>query len=622
MTPELREKLNTLPDSPGCYLMKGRGEILYVGKAINLKNRVRQYFGSPHGHSPKVRAMVERIDDFDIVLVEGELEALMLECNLIKRHRPYYNILLRDDKQYPYVAVDLSEPFPRLQIRRRMEDEGLRYFGPFKSATVIRELLDVARLVWPVRVCTKRLDPGKALRPCVHSQAGRCLAPCAGGLSPEGYRDLLDKVMDFLSGRTEPLVARLKERMQEAARQLNYEQAAQYRDYIARVEEILQPQQASGAKGIRQDVLAAAPDGPDVLVECLSIREGKLVGAASYTMPRAADEPMGEVLTGFILQHYEGEVPRELLLPCPLPEAETLALLLKESFGHRVLLTVPKRGDKKRLLALAEKNLQDVLAKRARKLSRTVSACEELAKALGLASRPRRIEGYDISNTQGAQSVASMVVMIDGVIQPAQYRHFRIKTVTGANDFASMHEVITRRLSRGLRERQDRLDQGLDPAGGSFSHLPDLILIDGGAGQLAFARDAMKGLGLDIPMFGLAKRLEEIILPEQEESILLDRRSDALHLIQRLRDEAHRFGIAHHRKLRARKSAASVLDGIPGVGPVRKKALLKHFKTIEELKNADQEQLSAVEGVGPGLARVIAGYFRENAPGGGSSGRP
>ena len=276
----------------------------------------------------------------------------------------------------------------------------------------------------------------------------------------------------------------------------------------------------------------------------------------------------------------------------------------------------------KELLALAEKNLQDVLAKRARKLSRTVGACEELAKALGLASRPRRIEGYDISNTQGAQSVASMVVMIDGVIQPAQYRHFRIKTVTGANDFASMHEVITRRLSRGLRERQDRLDQGLDPAGGSFSHLPDLILIDGGAGQLAFARDAMKGLGLDIPMFGLAKRLEEIILPEQEESILLDRRSDALHLIQRLRDEAHRFGIAHHRKLRARKSAASVLDGIPGVGPVRKKALLKHFKTIEELKKADQEQLSAVEGVGPGLARVIAGYFRENAPGGGSSGRP
>lgn len=375
MTPELREKLNTLPDSPGCYLMKGRGEILYVGKAINLKNRVRQYFGSPHGHSPKVRAMVERIDDFDIVLVEGELEALMLECNLIKRHRPYYNILLRDDKQYPYVAVDLSEPFPRLQIRRRMEDEGFRYFGPFKSATVIRELLDVARLVWPVRVCTKRLDPGKALRPCVHSQAGRCLAPCTGGLSPEGYRDLLDKVMDFLSGRTEPLTARLKERMQEAARQLNYEQAAQYRDYIARVEEILQPQQASGGKGIRQDVLAAAPDGPDVLVECLSIREGKLVGAASYTMPRAADEPMGEVLTGFILQHYEGEVPRELLLPCPLPEAETLALLLKESFGHRVLLTVPKRGDKKRLLALAEKNLQDVLAKRARKLSRTVGAC-------------------------------------------------------------------------------------------------------------------------------------------------------------------------------------------------------------------------------------------------------
>ena len=613
MTPELQFKLDRLPDSPGCYLMKSQGEIIYVGKAKNLKNRVRQYFQSSRGHTPKVRAMVEKIDDFDIVLVSGELEALMLECNLIKLHRPYYNILLKDDKQYPYIAIDLNEPFPRVRLKRQAQRDGLRYFGPYKSASVVREVLDVVRMVFPIRSCDKALDPDKPLRPCVHHQVGQCLAPCAGKVSQQDYLDLIRQVMDFLSGRYEPVLKQLKERMDQAAAQMNYERAAVYRDRIRAVEDMMQRQRASTPQQVDQDVLATSPEGFDALVECLSVREGKLIDAQTYTLPRSGDEAPGEVLTSFLLQHYAQEIPREILLPCPLPEQDTLAQLLSEAAGRRVHLHVPERGEKKRLVDLAAKNLSDAIDKRAQRLARsyarTLGACEELALAIGMDKAPRRIEGYDISNTQGILSVASMVVAIDGVCQPREYRHFRIKTVEGANDFASMHEVITRRLRHGLTEAQERRDQGLPPQGGKFSDLPDLILIDGGAIQLAFAQDAMHALGLDIPMFGLAKRLEEIVLPGEKESILLDRHSEALHLIQRLRDEAHRFGITHHRKLRAHAAITSCLDDIPGIGPEKKKALLKHFKTVEALRQAPPESLTQVAGIGPALAQSIYAHL-------------
>ncbi|MEG0935482.1 MAG: excinuclease ABC subunit UvrC [Clostridia bacterium] len=614
MTQGLQFKIDHLPESPGCYIMRSEGEVIYVGKAVNLKNRVRQYFQSSRGHTPKVRAMVARIDDFDTVLVNGELEALILECNLIKRYRPFYNILLKDDKQYPYIAIDLSEPFPRMQLRRKVEKDGARYFGPYKGASVVREVLDVVRMVFPVRVCQKQLKPDPAVRPCVHYAVGQCLAPCAAKVSPMEYGQLIQRVIEFLSGKYDPVLDELRARMSEASAQTNYERAAVYRDRIRAVEGVMQRQRASMTGGGDQDVLACAAEGADAVVERLTIRDGKLIEANTYVLERAGDEAASEVLTSFILQHYEeGGAPREILLAVKADDMEVLSQLLGEMAKRKVTLHVPERGEKKRLIELCEKNLQEAITKRAaalrRSYARTHGAVRELADALGLVDAPRRIEGYDISNTQGAQSIGAMVVMIDGTCEHGQYRHFRIKSVEGANDFASMYEVLLRRFKHGLAELATREEAGLPAVGGSFSDLPDLILIDGGPGQVKFAQDAMHEVGLEIPMFGLAERIDEIVLPHEKESLLLDRHSEALHLIQRLRDEAHRFGITQHRKLRAKASIASALDGIPGIGPKKKKALLKQFKTIELLKAAEESALMEAEGIGPELARVIHAHF-------------
>ena len=536
MTEEVSFKLQHLPESPGCYLMKSRGEVIYVGKAKNLKNRVRQYFQSSRDHTPKVRAMVSRVDDFDIVLVDGELEALILECNLIKKHMPFYNILLKDDKQYPYIAIDPKEPYPRVQLRRRIENDGCRYFGPYSGANVVREVMDVVRMVFPIRPCRKTIRPDPRFRPCVYHDVGQCQAPCAGRISEEDYGKLVKKVIEFLSGNFEPVIAELKSRMTEAANALQYEKAARYRDRIHAVEQLTQKQKAVTTAGGDEDVLALMPEGDDMLVQVMAVREGKLLDASLHVMERSADEAQRAVLTSFMLQHY-GEnraIPSEILLPCLPEETEILQQLLQEKRGKRVYLHVPVRGEKRRMVEMAQKNLRDAIEKRRSKLEksyrRTTGALVELAEALGLECPPRRIEGYDISNTQGSQSVSSMVVMIDGVAAHKEYRHFRIKTVQGPNDFASMRETIDRRFRHGLEERQEREAEGLSPIGGKFSDLPDLVLIDGGAIQLREAVDAMRANGLEIPMFGLAKRLEEIVLPDQETTILLDRHSEALQI--------------------------------------------------------------------------------------------
>ncbi len=615
MTEELKVKLENLPDSPGCYLMKSEGQIIYVGKAKNLKNRVRQYFQSAKNHTPKVRAMVEKIDDLDTVLVDGELEALMLECNLIKLHRPYYNILLKDDKQYPYLAIDLSQPFPEVVIRRNKVNDGARYFGPYLGATIVREMLDAVRQIFPIRTCKLQLVDGMHLRPCIHHEIGQCLAPCASLISSADYHKLIDQVITFLSGKYQEVLDDLKERMKDAAAAMNYERAAIYRDRIYAVQQVMQKQKATIVRDVDQDVIAASPQGADALVSVLSMRGGKLIGAEHYTLPRAGDEETGELLSQFTLQHYQDAsvLPRAILMPESPADLEALEQYLTGIKGVKVTVSVPERGEKKRFVEMAVRNNLDEALLRELKLqksyARTFGAMKELAEVLNLSAPPRRIEGYDISNTQGAQSVGSMVVMIDGVAAPKEYRHFRIKTVEGANDFASMHEVISRRFTHGLTEKAEREEAGLPALGGKFSDIPDLILIDGGRGQLNEALTAMHEAGGDVRMFGLAKRIEEIVLPEADESLLLDRHSEALHLIQRLRDEAHRFGITHHRKLRAKHSATSSLDGIPGVGPKKKKALLKQFKTVEALKNASEEELAAAEGVGPALSQIIYQHF-------------
>ena len=600
MNANLEWKIHNLPDSPGCYLMKHEGEIIYVGKAKNLKNRVSQYFHASKNHTPKVLAMVEKIDDFDIVLVDGELEAFTLECNLIKKYRPHYNIKLKDDKQYPYIRVDMNETFPCPALARRQDRDGARYFGPYQGATVVREVLDVVRGVFPVRDCAYAIRPDKPRRPCVQHQIGRCLAPCAGLVSQEEYAALIAQVVEFLSGKYQPVLDKLTQEMRAASDAMNYERAALCRDRIRAVESLMQKQKAISTSFSDRDVIAVMPHDADAMAVLLYIRGGRMIGSESFTLSGAGDAPMGEALTQFMLQYYSTEnlPPTEILLSSEPPERRVIEELLGELAGRRVYLNAPMRGDKVKLVRMAMKNARDICEKLDKKAessyARTLGAAKELGEALGLPEPPRRIEGYDISNTQGAQSVASQVVMIGGVTRHDQYRIYRIKTVQGANDFASMHEVITRRLTHGLKERRERMEAGLPLEDGRFSDLPDLILIDGGRGQLSAALDAMHALGLNIPMFGLAKRIEEIVLPYSDESILLDRHSPALHLIQRLRDEAHRFAITHHRKLRGKASVASQLDGVPGVGEKRKRALLKHFQTAQALRSATIEEIAVV----------------------------
>lgn len=608
MNETLQWKIKNLPDSPGCYLMRSGGKIIYVGKAKNLKNRVSQYFHASKNHTPKVRAMVEKVDDFDIMLVDGEMEALTLECNLIKMHRPHYNILLKDDKHYPYIRINMKEDFPRPELVRKQAKDGAKYFGPFQGATVVREVLDVVRSVFPIRSCKWNIQQGKMRRPCMYHQIGQCKAPCAGLISSEEYIKIMQNVVDFLGGKYAPVIDELTARMKEASQQMNYERAALYRDRIRAVEAVMQKQKAISTTQEDRDVIAVMHHDADALVEMLYIRSGRLIGSENFTLEGAGDEAPGEILTQFILQYYSPEnlPPTELILSADPPEKNVLEELLGELHGRRTYIFAPMRGDKLKLVRMAMKNARDLAEKLDKKnassYARTVGAAEELAEVLGLDFYPRRIEGYDISNTQGVLSVGSEVVMIDGVCRHDQYRIYRIKTVQGANDFASHHEVMTRRLTHGLKEIEERKAAGLDLQDGKFSDLPDLILIDGGKGQLNYAMDAMHSVGLDIPMFGLAERVDEIVLPYSDETIYLDRHSNALHLIQRLRDEAHRFAITHHRKLRSKASVSSRLDGVAGVGEKRKKAILKYFSTVEALKNASVEEIAAV----PGMTRPVA----------------
>ena len=614
MNPTLEYKIKMLPESPGCYIMKSRGEVIYVGKAVNLKNRVRQYF---HGsHTPKVAAMVSRVDDFDLMLCQTNFEALTLECNLIKKHRPFYNILLKDDKHYPYLRIDLNEPYPRLTLARNMDGQGagVKYFGPYIGATAVRQVMDEVRRFFPLRTCNLSLPLKTPRRPCVHHQIGRCLAPCAGGVSQEAYQAILRRVIDFLNGDSRELLSELSREMNEASARMEYEQAAVLRDKIADIRQLMEEQHAIQTRDVEQDVLAVAMDGQDAMVQLTHIRAGRIEGGRAFLMERCGQEAPEAVLAGFLTQYYDDGhlIPRNVLaqvLPEPLEELERW---LRERRGGAVTLSVPQRGDKVDLVRLALKNAEDALTKHRQSAEvrdmRTRQAMQELKEALSLPALPRRIEGYDISNTQGILSVASMVVFQDGLPDKKAYRIYRIKTVEGANDFASMAEVITRRFTHGLRERHEREEAGLDPDAGSFSRMPDVILIDGGPEQLLFAHRAMQEAGASVPMFGLAKRFEEIYLPGREDPIVLDRRSNALHLVQYVRDEAHRFGITHHRALRGKEGLKSELSAIPGVGPKKQAALIRHFRSVKAIFEASREELCQVEGISGALAERILEY--------------
>ncbi|MCL1795704.1 MAG: excinuclease ABC subunit UvrC [Clostridia bacterium] len=616
MTQTVADKLALLPDSPGCYLMQEKGEILYVGKAVNLKSRVRSYF---HGrdHAAKVTAMVQRVDDFDTILCDTELEALVLECNLIKRHKPYYNILLRDDKHYPYIRLDEREAFPRVELVRRIEKDGARYFGPYYSAVAVHEVLDVLRHTFPLRTCKAAPDSNKPRRPCVHHEIGECLAPCAGLATREQYRKTVREVVQFLQGKPAPVVGRMRAEMNEAARLLSFERAAGLRDKLQNVERLLENQKAISTGGGERDVVAIAQDGLDAMAQVLHVRGGRMIGGNSFALERAGDEPVSLVIVSFLMQYYEDGpmLPGEILVESLPDEGNQLITdALSERRGGKVRLIAPVRGEKRSLILLAKKNAADALLKRnatkRKTFERTGGAVRALADAIGLPAAPARIEGFDISNTQGAQSVASMVVFIDGAPAYKEYRHYRIKTVEGPNDFASMEEVVGRRFRRGLAEKRKRDAGGLSNSAGGFADFPDLVLIDGGPQQLDFARRAMLEAGANVPMFGLAERLEEIWLPGAETPIVLDRHSQALHLIQRVRDEAHRFAISHHRALRAKQTVRSRLEEIPGIGPKRRSALFKRFRSLEAIREATVEELMNTPGMSKAAADAVIAWFQ------------
>ncbi|NLV91841.1 MAG: excinuclease ABC subunit UvrC [Firmicutes bacterium] len=620
---DLEKKLKLLPTKPGVYLMKNAaGEIIYVGKAVSLRNRVRSYFQSSRNHSPKVRAMVENIADFEYIVTDSEVEALILEFNLIQQHSPWYNVRLKDDKRYPYLKVTLNETFPRVIIARQRKDDGARYFGPYTSAKAVRDTMKFLRRVFPIRTCNKDIQPGSQERPCLNYHIGRCLGPCAGKVTPEEYREVIDQVILFLEGKQENLVQDLEKRMEQAARELRFEAAAKLRDQVKAIHQVMERQKIVTDLKVDQDVLGLSTVADLACVQVFFVRGGKLIGREPFFLHIAPDDTPGEILGGFIQQYYSraADLPKELLLPAEVPDANIYEEWLSALKGSRVYLRVPQRGEKRRLVEMVEENADLVMKEhRARAEGRRRErerAMTELQEALGLPTLPRRIEGFDISNIQGTEAVGSMVVFIDGEAAPNEYRRFKIRSKDTPDDFAMMREVLTRRFVRGLKEQEDIAklkEQGEDwqEEEAKFAQFPDLLLIDGGKGQLSSVREVLRELNLEhIPTMSLAERLEEIFIEGRSQPILLPRNSPALYLIQRIRDEAHRFALTYHRHLRAGRATKSLLDQIPGVGPQRKKALIRQFGSVQGIRQASLEEIKAVPGISAKLAETIVEYLR------------
>ena len=597
----IKNALAVLPDKPGVYLMHdAEGKVIYVGKAVVLKNRVRSYFRNLASHTPKVKAMVAKIAEIETIVTSSEVEALILECNLIKKYRPRYNISLKDDKTYPYLKVTLQEDFPRLYMTRRLLRDGSKYYGPYADAGAMHATVKLLRSMFPLRTCRK-MNPD---RPCLNYHIKRCLPPCAGYVSKEEYGQMIKSVCMVLDGRTTELERDLKQRMQAAAEDYAFEEAARLRDQLQAVERLNESQKAVTNNGGDMDIIGFAQDMTGNCLQIFFVRKGKLIGRDNFFL-QDGGEAQQEVLTAFIKQYYNDAtfIPREIVLP-QLPEAEEQQLIEAWLCGkaeRKVELFVPQRGVKRELLQLANDNALKLLSERLRKgslsLKNDEQAAEELQQALGLEHSLERMDCFDISHTQGSETVASMVVFRKGSISKKDYRKYKIVSAEGKpDDFKSMQEVVYRRYK-------------------DYEDLPNLVVIDGGKGQLSSALEVIRGLGLaDLPVVGLAKREEEIFIPHQSTSILLDRDSAALHLIQRIRDEAHRFAITFHRKLRGKRNLVSVLDHVEGIGPKRRQALWKAFKTLEAMKAASVEELAAVEGMNTAVAQTLYDFFRLDLP--------
>jgi excinuclease ABC subunit C len=601
----------TLPRRTGVYLMKdGAGEVVYVGKATDLRSRVRSYFHASASHSPKVQALVREIADLDFIVTDSELEALILEANLIKEHRPRYNVRFKDDKRYPYIKVTWADPYPKVFLTRRMEKDGSRYFGPFTSAAAVHQTLDLLRKSFPFLTCSRDIT-GLDDRACLYYDIGLCPGPCIGAVTEEEYRASIQSLIRVLEGRSEQVIAQIERRMSEAANELRYEKAALLRDQLRSVQLIIARQKVVTEAGIDQDVIAFAREEDDACVQVFFIRGGKLLGREYFVLQGAEHEEEREVLTAFLKQFYDDAayVPPEVLLPEHIDEAVVIEEWLRSKRGAKVTLRVPRRGRKRDLVRLAAENAAETLAALRSQwhadAHQSEQALAELEERLNLAAPPVRIECYDISTTQGTEIVGSMVVFVHGVPRKSHYRRFVVRTVDGQDDYASMREVLQRRFRRWKSANSRGMLGSRDIKG--WAKLPDLLVVDGGKGQLGVALEVLGDFGLrkKVPAVGLAKEREELYMEGRRKPLVLPRRSQGRYLLQRVRDEAHRFAVTHHRARRRKATVASQLDAIPGVGRARRRALLKAFGSIDRIRSASAAEIAAVPGISRSLAVVI-----------------
>ncbi|MBP5762835.1 MAG: excinuclease ABC subunit UvrC [Lachnospiraceae bacterium] len=616
---DFSEELKKLPDKPGVYIMRDADDvILYVGKAINLRNRVRSYFRKNIGRGPAIDNMVEKIDRFEFIVTGSELEALVLENNLIKEHSPKYNTLLKDDKTYPYIKVTVGEKYPRILFSRIMKRDKSRYFGPYSSAAAVKDTIELLNRLFKLRTCNRHLPEDIGLeRPCLNYHINRCSGPCQGYVSEEEYAAQVAGALEFLNGNYGPIIKDLENKMRAASEEMKFEEAAEYRDLAESVRSVAQKQKITGNVGTDRDVIGMSRDGEDIVMQIFFVRDGKLIGREHYHMTDSLMESDSEVTGGFLKQFYSGTsfIPREIMIRNAPEDAELIEGWLSEKSSHKVVLFTPKIGTKEKLLEMSEENARIILHNDAEKLkqeeARTSGAVREIEDILGMEGLDR-MEAFDISNTNGFENVASMVVYENGSPKRSDYRKFKIKSVEGPDDYACMKEALTRRFTHGMEEAE-RLKASEEGTGVSFSHMPDLLLMDGGRGQVNIALEVLGELGLEIPVCGMVKddrhRTRGLYFNNVE--LPIDTHSEGFKLITRIQDEAHRFAIEYHRSLRAKTQTKSLLDDIPGVGPSRKKALMKKFRSISEIADATAEELSAMPEIPADVAEQIVSFFKD-----------
>ena len=618
---DIQEELKKLPTSPGVYLMHDeKDEIIYVGKAISLKNRVRQYFQTSRKRTAKIEQMVSRVKRFEYIITDSEVEALILECNLIKEHRPKYNTMLMDDKAYPFIRITVNEDFPRIMLARSMKKDSSKYFGPYPSATAVKDTIDLLAKIYKIRTCNRKLpkDMGQG-RPCLNYQIGKCDAPCMGYISKEDYGKKVKETISFLNGNYKGVLDILTEKMEKAAELMEYEDAAKYRDLINSVKSVSIKQKITSDEHMDRDIIAYAMEGNDAVVQVFFVRNGKVLGREHFHIELAPHDTGMEVLENFIKQYYANSpyIPKELLIQEDIADREVIEKWLSIKRGQKVVIKHPVKGKKEQMVELAARNATIVLRQDKDKIKseerKTKGAVREIDELLGL-PYTKRMEAYDISDISGYDTVASMVVYEDGSPRRNDYRKFKIKTVIGANDYASMKEVLTRRFTHGLKEREDLKENNLDDDYGSFTRFPDIIMMDGGRGQVNVCLEVLEELGLDIPVCGMVKddnhRTRGLYYNNVE--IPIDKTSQGFRLITRIQDEAHRFAITFHRDLRSKGQVHSILDDIEGIGPARRKELIKHFKSIDNIKNASVEELSELSTMNEKAAQNVYSFFHRD----------